>query len=69
MAKKILKGAYTKFRVYCEKCGCEYEYELSDLEWCSNGVREYWGTSCPDCEYPTPHGCAEGLHSSRKFVD
>ena len=41
---KIIKKGQNKFLATCEKCGCQFEYELED-------VVEYLGDSvgCPYC--------------------
>lgn len=39
----ILKKGKTKFTTICKKCGCEFEYELSDLEY------GYY-VICPECK-------------------
>lgn len=61
MAKKILKGAYTKFEVYCEKCGCQFEYGLEDIRG-ESGLE----VQCPSCNYFTDHYPSNG--SNRKEV-
>lgn len=65
--KKIIKGAFTKFVTDCQKCGCQFEYELRDVL-CSN-VTLKLTIPCPDCGFYTPHDFEDGLPSSRKFVE
>ena len=60
--KKIIKGAFTRFRTDCQKCGCEFEYELEDVV---TGLE----VKCPDCGFHTPHHSDDGLASSRKLED
>ena len=45
--KKILQHGYDKFHTYCEKCGCYFAYELSDVD--------YHYIDCPECSYHNSH--------------
>ena len=45
----ILKPKYLKFRRVCWFCGCEYEYELGDVD----SVRI--STTCPCCKKSNDH--------------
>ena len=31
MAIKIIKQGKTKFTAYCDRCGCEFTYEMEDV--------------------------------------
>ena len=42
---KIIKAGQTIFHGFCERCGCEFTYELSDLKLSSAGNK----VSCPTC--------------------
>lgn len=44
---KIIKKGKTKFTGICKTCGCEFEYELKDLE--------YGKLKCPCCEQDFYH--------------
>lgn len=45
--KKVLRHGYDKFNAECEKCGCHFAYELSDIE--------HHYIECPECSYPHRH--------------
>lgn len=42
---KILKSGQTVFYGFCDRCGCEFTYELSDLKLSAVGNK----VSCPTC--------------------
>lgn len=55
MAIKVRKHGIAKPLIaVCPDCGCEFEYEVSDIE------KNYLGRSvvkCPDCGHLCPHHC------------
>ena len=66
MAIKIIKdGKMTKFRKTCQDCGCEFEYEASDLSTdcgvCLTTYPPRYNTYvvCPCCGKRIHHGTAE----------
>ena len=63
--KKIIKGAFQRFLTDCEKCGCSFEYELTDL---ARDRHDNPAVECPRCGYFTPHYGENGLPSSREEI-
>ena len=53
--KKILKEGQKKFTATCSKCGCEFEYELEDID-CGSVV-------CPCCGERVSHPSQVGYRS------
>ena len=47
MAKKIIKEGKKKFMAVCSTCGCEFEYEMEDIN-CEV-------VTCPDCGRGVKH--------------
>lgn len=47
MAIKVIKHGPKKFRIICPNCGCEFEYEIEDVE--------YGHVECPDCKKSVQH--------------
>lgn len=45
---KIIKPGKKEFTAICDKCGCEFTYELSDLS-----LNNY--VPCPECHYGYLH--------------
>ena len=45
MAIKITKPGQTVFHGFCDRCGCEFTYELVDLKLSAVGNK----VSCPTC--------------------
>lgn len=54
MAIEIIKQGQTKFTAYCYKCGCEFTYELEDLD--AAGC-----VKCPCCENYIVHTKNKGI--------
>ena len=48
MAIKVIKHGQTRYTAICPRCGCEFEYDLDDLD-IGNHV------DCPDCGYTYYH--------------
>lgn len=52
--KKVDRHGWDKYLTVCNKCGCTFAYELSDVFGENNYLGEQLVT-CPECEYQTPH--------------
>ena len=64
--KKIITGAYTRFVTTCRKCGCVFEYELTDIVVdCNTDSPE---VKCPRCGHYTSHYSCYGIEDSREEV-
>ena len=56
MAVKVIKPGMTEFCGFCDRCGCEFSYELVDIQLTGK-------TNCPTCgkDYYHPTRCPELL--------
>lgn len=50
---KILEKGYSKFKTWCDKCNCTFEYELTDVYY--NKEKDIHYVNCPECNHENDH--------------
>lgn len=48
---KLLKGNKILFRAKCDRCGCEFEFEIEDFTKIERRLNGDYFINCPYCDY------------------
>lgn len=53
--KKVVKDNPKYYYMDCYKCGCQFSYELKDIQ--LNIQDDEFEVKCPICDFPNYHRC------------